>query len=113
MYVYFLKAAAPLVGPKGAGRAGSLIKIGSAADPMKRMAKLQTGSPVQLRMIGSVRCRDAAHARCVGRPHGCSEAATSCRVGSRRTCPCPDCARVRSAIRAASVPRLTADCIPR
>lgn len=67
MYVYFLKAAAPLVGPKGAGRAGSLIKIGSAADPMKRMAKLQTGSPVQLRMIGSVRCRDAAHARCVER----------------------------------------------
>ena len=71
MYVYFLKAAAPLVGRKGAGRAESLIKIGSAADPMKRMAKLQTGSPVLLRMIGSVRCRDAEHARCVERlAHG-------------------------------------------
>lgn len=67
MYVYFLTAAAPLDGPKGKDRWAQLIKIGSSADPAKRMAKLQTGSPVRLQMLGSVKCRDAQHARSVER----------------------------------------------
>lgn len=48
---------------------GGPIKIGRSYDPIKRMAALQSASPVQLRMLFTARCGDldldesALHAR--------------------------------------------------
>lgn len=53
MYVYFVTAD---------GKKPSLIKIGKANDPAKRLIELQIGSPMRLRLIGSVKCRNADHA---------------------------------------------------
>lgn len=54
MFVYFL----------GAGHHfGQRIKIGCSRDPLKRLAELQTGSSVKLRLLASIEKRSEAEAR--------------------------------------------------
>lgn len=55
MFVYFIKA----FGEKELIR----IKIGSSRDPQARLRQLQTGSPVQLKLMGVVKCRSDDHAK--------------------------------------------------
>jgi len=55
MYVYFIQA----FGERELIR----IKIGKARNPEARLRDLQVGSPVQLKMLGKVKCRDDSHAR--------------------------------------------------
>lgn len=57
MYVYLIKA--------DAKRAA--FKIGKANDPMARLKELQTGCPVDLELIGFVRCKSQMHAMHVER----------------------------------------------
>ena len=57
MYVYFIQA----FGQKEL----ILIKIGKASDPQARLRQLQTGSPIKLKMLGTVKCRDDSHARSI------------------------------------------------
>jgi len=57
MYIYFIQA----FGQKELLR----IKIGKATDPEARLRQLQTGSPVKLKMLGTVKCRDDSHARSI------------------------------------------------
>jgi hypothetical protein len=54
MYVYFIQA----FGEQDLQR----IKIGMSDDPQDRLRKLQTGSPVKLKLLGSVRCKSRQHA---------------------------------------------------
>jgi predicted transcriptional regulator len=51
-YVYFIKTAASPV----------MVKIGVAADPLARMADLQTGCPYDLSLAGKIPCLSQAHA---------------------------------------------------
>lgn len=53
MYVYFIGSI---------DKKQSLIKIGKANDPIRRLMELQTGSADRLRIIGSVKCRNSDHA---------------------------------------------------
>ena len=57
MFVYFISA----FGEQHLKR----IKIGYSRDPLERLQKLQTGSPVKLELLGTVKCRDDSHARSV------------------------------------------------
>lgn len=57
MYVYFIRAF---------GR-DPMVKIGLSKDPGNRLAQLQTGSPVRLKLLGVVECRDGNHALAVER----------------------------------------------
>ena len=57
MYVYFIQA----FGERELVR----IKIGKARDPDARLRDLQVGSPVKLKMLGKVKCRDDSHARSI------------------------------------------------
>lgn len=59
MYVYFIAA----FGEKKLRR----IKIGYSNDPAERVRRLQTGSPVQLKLLGVVKCRSETHAKSVER----------------------------------------------
>jgi hypothetical protein len=54
VFIYFIGAE---------GKRNTLIKIGKANDPLNRLMELQTGSPIRLRIIGSVKCRNSDHAR--------------------------------------------------
>jgi hypothetical protein len=53
MYVYFIQA----------GRTNGLVKIGYAKDPEKRMADLQIGSSLPLRLIYKIKVSGLAEAR--------------------------------------------------
>lgn len=55
MYVYFIEA----FGVQALKR----IKIGSSKWPEDRLARLQTGSPVKLKLLGKIRCKSDDHAR--------------------------------------------------
>jgi len=57
MFVYFISA----FGEQSLQR----IKIGYSRDPEDRLQKLQVGSPVRLKLIGTVKCRDERHARSI------------------------------------------------
>ncbi len=57
MFVYFISA----FGEQHLKR----IKIGYSKDPVDRLQKLQTGSPVRLELLGTVRCRDESHAKSI------------------------------------------------
>lgn len=39
------------------------VKVGWAVNVSRRLAELQTGSPVELRLIGEIACRSKQHAR--------------------------------------------------
>jgi hypothetical protein len=55
MYVYFIEA----FGEHELKR----IKIGSSQHPKERLAELQVGSPVKLKLMGVVKCQSNNHAR--------------------------------------------------
>lgn len=55
MFVYFIQA----FGERELIR----IKIGRSKDPEARLAALQVGSAVKLKMLGSVKCRSEDHAK--------------------------------------------------
>jgi hypothetical protein len=57
MFVYFISA----FGEQHLKR----IKIGYSRDPQDRLQKLQTGSPVKLELLGTVKCRDDSHAKSI------------------------------------------------
>lgn len=57
MHVYLIKADAKR----------PMFKIGKANNPVKRMSELQTGCPVDLELIGYVRCKSQMHAGTVER----------------------------------------------
>lgn len=52
MHVYLIKADAKR----------PAFKIGKANDPSKRLKELQTGCPVDLELIGFIRCKSEMHA---------------------------------------------------
>jgi hypothetical protein len=54
MYVYFIQGFKE--------RAFSQIKIGHSANPVERLARLQTGCPAKLTLLGTVRCKSDLHA---------------------------------------------------
>jgi len=51
MYVYFIRS----------NSRPPMLKIGRSDDPIHRMAELQVGSPFELEMVGTVKCRSHAH----------------------------------------------------
>lgn len=55
MFLYFIQA----FGQKELIR----IKIGRSRDPDGRLQHLQIGSPVKLKMLGTIKCRDDSHAQ--------------------------------------------------
>lgn len=55
MYVYFISAYGE--------HELQQIKIGYSNDPDGRLKKLQTGSPIKLKLLGTVKCNSEAHAR--------------------------------------------------
>lgn len=59
MYVYFIEA----FGQHDLKR----IKIGRSRRPRARLEELQTGSPVKLKLLGTVRCKSDGHAKSVER----------------------------------------------
>lgn len=59
VYIYFIQA----FGVQELKR----IKIGMSDNPGNRLMELQVGSPVKLKMLGTVRCRSRAHAASVER----------------------------------------------
>lgn len=59
MFVYFIQA----FGEKQLRQ----IKIGSSRNPTARLAELQVGSPVKLKLLGTVKCKSEQHARSVER----------------------------------------------
>ena len=59
MFVYFIKA----FGEQDLLR----IKIGSSHDPKARLRALQVGSPVKLRLMGTIKCKSDSHAKSVER----------------------------------------------
>jgi hypothetical protein len=52
MYVYFIRSCGGT----------SMIKIGKATDPERRLAELQTGSPFKLKLLAKFICRSEKHA---------------------------------------------------
>jgi hypothetical protein len=55
MHVYLIKAVGKW----------PMYKIGKAKNPASRLASLQTGSPMELELVGFVRCKGEAHAGAV------------------------------------------------
>lgn len=55
MYVYFIEAFSE--------HELKRIKIGSSKWPEERLAKLQIGSPVKLKLMGKIRCKSDDHAK--------------------------------------------------
>lgn len=55
MYVYFIEAYRE--------KNKKIIKIGKANNPEQRLADLQTGSPIGLRLMGKIKCKSELHAK--------------------------------------------------
>lgn len=52
MYVYFIRT---MKSPRR-------VKVGKAKHPEQRLKTLQTGNPVELKLIGKIRCQSDKHA---------------------------------------------------
>jgi hypothetical protein len=53
MYVYFIQAFRD--------KKHKIFKIGKANDPKRRVKELQTGSPVKLKLLGTIKCKSEWH----------------------------------------------------